>query len=137
MSEILPKGVFTAHGFSNLVPKDAYKLLKEGAILLDVRDPSYIAFKQFDLQEILYCPHTELNDFLQHLPKNRILIVADSVGLFSKEAMNVLKEAGFENIINLAGGIVEWEKDGLPVICDKNERLSGSCVCQLRPRERK
>jgi len=63
-----------------------------------------------------------------------VLIVADSVGLFSHEAMIILKDLGFENIINLALGLVEWERDGMPVMIDQNERLSGSCVCQLRPR---
>ncbi|MBN2730318.1 MAG: rhodanese-like domain-containing protein [Bacteroidales bacterium] len=136
MKETISKAVFVVHGFKNLIPKDAFRPLNEGAVLLDVRDQAYVAFKKFDIPEILYCPHVELNAFLKHLPRSRTLIVADSVGLFSKEAMKTLNDAGFINIINLAGGIVEWEKDGLPVICDKNERLSGSCVCQLRPRER-
>ena len=35
----------------------------------------------------------------------------------------------------MAGGIVDWERDGLPVKTNIEERLSGSCMCQLKPRE--
>ncbi|KAF5051728.1 hypothetical protein DSECCO2_416030 [anaerobic digester metagenome] len=128
---------FTSSGFLNLTPKGAYEACLQGALLLDVRDPALIAFKQFGVPEFISCHHIKLKEFADHLPDNRVLIVADSVGLFSHEAMIILKDLGFENIINLAGGLVEWERDGMPVVVDPNERLSGSCVCQLRPRERK
>lgn len=45
-------------------------------------------------------------------------------------------QAGFQNTYNLAGGFVEWERDGLPIKIDVQERLSGSCMCQLKPRKR-
>jgi hypothetical protein len=35
----------------------------------------------------------------------------------------------------MAGGIVDWERDGLPLKTNIEERLSGSCMCQLKPRE--
>lgn len=131
------KKSFTSAGFLNLTPTDAYEACLNGAMLLDVRDPALTAFKQFGVPEFISCHHIKLKEFADHLPDNRVLIVADSAGLFSHEAMDILKDLGFENIINLAGGLVEWERDGMPVVVDKNERLSGSCVCQLRPRERK
>lgn len=131
------KKTFLSAGFLNLTPKDAYDICLNGALLLDVRDPALTAFKQFGVPEFISCHHIKLKEFIDHLPDQRLLIVADSVGLFSHESMIILKDLGFENIINLAGGLVEWERDGMPVMIDKNERLSGSCVCQLRPRERK
>jgi hypothetical protein len=48
----------------------------------------------------------------------------------------LLKEKGFSKIANMAGGIVDWEHDGLPIKTNVEERLSGSCICQLKPRER-
>jgi len=130
------KKTFSASGFLNLTPKDAYEACLNGALLLDVRDPALSAFKQFGVPEFISCHHIKLKEFIDHLPDKRLLILADSVGLFSHEAMIILKDLGFENILNLAGGLVEWERDGMPVMVDTNERLSGSCVCQLRPRER-
>lgn len=128
---------FHAAGFLNLTPREALAACHAGAVLLDVRDPAFLAFKQFDVPETLTCHHIKLKDFAEHLPNNRALIVADAVGLFSHESMLILQELGFQNIANLAGGMIEWERDELPIITNINERLSGSCVCQLRPREKK
>jgi rhodanese-related sulfurtransferase len=72
-----------------------------------------------------------------NLPDDIPVIVADSVGLRSHEAMEFLLSKGFDNIANLAGGIVEWESDGLPIKKDITEQLDGSCVCQLKPRHKK
>jgi predicted sulfurtransferase len=63
------------------------------------------------------------------------LIFADTVGLRSKESVVLLKDRGFIKIYNMEGGIVDWERDGLPLKTNSGERLSGSCMCQLKPRE--
>jgi predicted sulfurtransferase len=70
------------------------------------------------------------------LPQDKYLIFADTVGLRSKEAVVLLKDKGFKKIANMAGGIVDWERDGFPLKANIEERLSGSCMCQLKPRER-
>jgi rhodanese-related sulfurtransferase len=70
------------------------------------------------------------------LPIDVPVIVADSVGLRSHEAMIFLRNKGFGNIANLAGGIVDWERDGLPLKRDITEQLDRSCICQLRPRHK-
>ena len=43
---------------------------------------------------------------------------------------------GYGNIANMAGGIIDWEKDDLPMKINTSERLTGSCMCQLKPREK-
>ena len=57
---------------------------------------------------------------------------ADSAGINSKEVVFFLKRKGFESIANMAGGIIEWERDGIPVKINIKERLTGSCMCQLK-----
>jgi len=37
----------------------------------------------------------------------------------------------------MARRIVDWERDGLPLKANIEDRLSGSCKCQLKPREGK
>jgi hypothetical protein len=51
--------------------------------------------------------------------------------------MIFLINKGQSNIANLAGGIIEWDRDGLPLVINKREQLSGSCACQLKPANRK
>ena len=129
---------FTSSGFHNLSATEAYnEATVHGAVILDVREERLTGYKCFDVPEVLYLPKSKLNGLYQGLPADIPLIVADSVGLRSHEVMEFLAGKGFKNIANLAGGIVEWEHDGLPLKVDISEQLDGSCVCQLRPRHKK
>lgn len=40
-------------------------------------------------------------------------------------------------IASLAGGIADWEKDGMPLKAGKYQPLSGPCPCMIVPKERK
>lgn len=128
---------FTSGGFLNLAPRDAYYEAKTGkALIVDVRETTLTGYKRFDVPSVISLPLSELNNKIDTLPKDFPLIIADSAGPRSHEAMKILMEKGFTLIANLAGGIVEWERDGLPLIIDNKERLDGSCMCQLRPRNK-
>ena len=128
---------FSIEGILHLSPEEAFELCSEGSILVDLRDSYLSNFKSFGVPEVLYLPAGEIRKKSKKLPRNKCLIFADSAGIHSKEAVLFLKDRGFENIANMAGGLIEWERAGLPVITDTRERLSGSCMCQLRRREKK
>ena len=122
----------------NLTPKQASALCHQGAVMIDVREEGLSRFKMFGVPEVIYCPFSILEETYEHLPKDKPMIFADAAGLHSKEAVILLMEKGLGNrIANLAGGLVEWERDEMPLIIDKSEKLSGSCMCQLRPRNKK
>ena len=36
----------------------------------------------------------------------------------------------------MAGGLVEWERDGLPLQVNLKEELSGQCACQLKAKKK-
>ncbi|MEE4176734.1 MAG: rhodanese-like domain-containing protein [Bacteroides sp.] len=136
------KDLFEHRGFwsgdvKNVTPREAFDLCQQGAVMLDVRADELVAFKCFGVSNWLNIWEKELSDRLGELSKDLYYILADSVGIHSKEAYHLLRSVGFERIVHLAGGLVEWERDGLPVLEDVRERLSGSCTCQLRKRERK
>jgi rhodanese-related sulfurtransferase len=126
---------FISSGFLNLTPREAYtEATENNAILLDVREERFTGYKNFNVPSLIKMPNSTLPDNFKSLPVNVPIIVADSVGLRSHEAMEFLINKGFPNLANLAGGIVDWERDGLPLRIDRSEQLDGSCVCQLRPR---
>ncbi|MCA1757278.1 MAG: rhodanese-like domain-containing protein [Bacteroidales bacterium] len=128
---------FLSSGFNNLTPRDALsEAVSKDALILDVREPELIGAKRFDVPELIYLPFSRLNENISQVPADRPVIVADSAGLKSHDAIIMLIENGYKNIANLAGGIIEWERDGLPLSIDKREQLSGSCACQLKPRNR-
>jgi rhodanese-related sulfurtransferase len=128
------KGFF-AHGVLNLTPRKSFELCKEGAIIVDVRESYMNSFKMFHVDNVLYLPYSELDKCYHDLPTDQPLIFADAVGLKSREAVLFMNAHGYENAVNMAGGIVDWEIDGLPLTADISSRLSGSCMCQLKTRE--
>ena len=137
MNNIFENYGFISCGILNVSPLESYELCGKGAIIVDVREVYLNNFKNFDVPEILFIPISKLVQELSELPQEKYLIFADTVGLRSKEAVVLLKEKGFIKIANMAGGIVDWERDGLPLKTNIEERLSGSCMCQLKPREGK
>jgi rhodanese-related sulfurtransferase len=119
----------------NISPREAFELCGKGAVIVDVREEYLNNFKHFDVPEVLFIPISKLVQQLSELPHDKYLIFADTVGLRSKEAVAFLKGKGFDKIANMAGGIVDWDRDDLPVTTNIADRLSGSCMCQLKPRE--
>ncbi|MFA6126045.1 MAG: rhodanese-like domain-containing protein [Bacteroidales bacterium] len=118
-------------------PQETLRRCLEGSIILDVRPDILCTYKAFDVPEVLYCPWQDLDQFVDRLPEGREIIVADSSGIQGREAMDLLISRGFKKVGGLAGGMIEWERDGLPLQLDNQARLSGSCMCQLKFRERK
>ena len=138
MEELFQNTGFFSGEVFNLTPKQAFAICQKGAVIIDVREETLSRFKMFGVPEVIYCPFSILEEAYEHFPKDKAMIFADAAGLHSKEAVSLLMGKGFVNrIANLAGGLVEWERDELPLVIDKNEKLSGSCMCQLRPRNKK
>ncbi len=135
MKRIWRKKGFVAHKVFNVSPYEAFDLSGEGAIIVDVREDYLNYFKMFSVKNVLYLPYSRLAMEYKDLPPDIPLIFADTVGLKSLESVLFMKAHGYENVANMAGGIVDWERDGLPLTTDINVRLSGSCMCQLKMRE--
>lgn len=118
-------------------PREALQRCGEGSVILDIRPELLCQYKAFDVPQVLYCPWQEIGHYIDKLPADQEIIVADSTGIQSREVIALLTDAGFSHVAGLGGGMVEWERDGMPVLLDNKARLSGSCMCQLKFRERK
>ena len=53
------------------------------------------------------------------IPRERPVVVQCAMGGRSSIAASLLKANGFENVINLSGGISDWIKEGLPTAAGK------------------
>jgi rhodanese-related sulfurtransferase len=99
-------GIFSG-GILNVSAREACELCKKGAVILDVRKETMNQYKVFDVEKVLYCPYNQILQNISLLPRDTLLIVADAAGLHSKEITLILLKNRFENIANLAGGIVD------------------------------
>jgi rhodanese-related sulfurtransferase len=136
MSKLFNNYGILTEGLLHVSPKETFELCSKGVILVDVREEYMNSFKRFAVGNIIYLPKTRLEYDLSLLPANKYLIFADAAGIHSKEATQFLITKGFTKIANMAGGIVEWERDGLPLNNNPKEQLSGSCLCQLKKRNK-
>ncbi len=89
------------------------KLAKNGkTFLLDVRQP--IEYQSEHIQGAKLIPLTELKQRIYELPKDREILVVCRSGHRSMMATRQLLAAGYE-AENIDGGMIAWNKAGLPV----------------------
>jgi len=80
-----------------------------GFILLDVGEPFEANISNFK-HETTSIPYNKLGNEVENLEMYREYIVFCRSGATSKDACNMLKEAGFKNVKSLKGGINNWAK---------------------------
>jgi rhodanese-related sulfurtransferase len=95
---------------------EAFTLSKQGALIIDVREPDELAEISYDVSNIKNIPLGELEARLAEVPKDKQVIVVCKRGGRSSKAFNLLKEKGFENISNMEGGMEAWSEKALPTI---------------------
>lgn len=124
-------------GIGYVLPSEVVLLLQQGATLVDLREELETDIKAFGIEQVVYLPYIEFEDKWGTLPLEKPLILADSVGIWSKKAAGFLQSRGYSEVASLAGGFTEWERDGFPVKAGKCEPLNGPCLCMIKPHERK
>ena len=98
---------------ASISPKQAAEMLaSKEAIILDVREAD-----EWQAQHIagaIHIPLVQVQKRLSELQqyKHATVIVQCRSGKRSAIAVDTLKSAGFTQVYNLAGGIIEWAKDG-------------------------
>lgn len=123
---------FVIDNIINVTGNQVNELCKTGAVLVDIREEYDTVARQFDVENLLLLPYSVFKDHYDKLPRDITLIIADGVGTRSKDTVIFLKSKGFDNVVNLAGGIVDWVKAGNKVIKNKKEMLHGQCACMLK-----
>jgi adenylyltransferase/sulfurtransferase len=96
------------HG-SDIDVKEVAKILKERGneiLLLDVRNDNEVAFCK--IEGSTHIPLNELPARHTELDKDAEMIVYCRSGVRSRNAVEFLKQAGFKNLRNVRGGILEW-----------------------------
>lgn len=89
------------------------------AVIVDVREPEELA--QVSVPGALHIPLGDLPERASELPRDRELLMLCRSGNRSGRATEYLLRSGFDRTANIAGGILAWVEQGLPV-----ERGGGS-----------
>ncbi|MCX6272994.1 MAG: rhodanese-like domain-containing protein [Bacteroidetes bacterium] len=123
-------------GMKYLSPKEAQSISDDDVIFIDLRPEYETNAKQIRVKTLVFLNWQDFKQEYTILDPARHFIVFDEVGLHSKEIVKFLVDKGFENVAGMAGGIVDWERDGLPINIDMNELMTGSCLCTMKPKKK-
>jgi rhodanese-related sulfurtransferase len=84
-----------------------------GALLIDVREAGEWAGGH--ASDARHIPLTRFTDESVRLPRDAEILVICRSGNRSARAAGVLRASGFQRVSNVRGGMIAWERAGLPV----------------------
>jgi rhodanese-related sulfurtransferase len=82
-------------------------------LVVDVREPNEFAAVRLD--DVVLLPMSSFAARFEELPRDRPLLLMCAAGSRSAAATAHLLRNGYTDVTNVAGGITDWERAGLPV----------------------
>ncbi len=106
---------------------EALQMMEQGAIFVDVRETDEVAAIAYPVAGVVNIPSSTLQDRQAEVPKSGKVILACASGYRSGEAVKQLSAQGHDNLYSLKGGIVQWQRDGQPVVRPMNATGKPCC----------
>ncbi|HZA58802.1 MAG TPA: molybdopterin-synthase adenylyltransferase MoeB [Solirubrobacterales bacterium] len=117
----------------HLTPEEASEELEAGGdyVLLDTREPHEYA--EAHLEGATLVPPAEVAERIDEVapdPSQRVIVYCRTGNRSARAVHQLQEQFGYDNIVNVSGGIVEWQEKGLPVAAaegmtaDQRERYS-------------
>ena len=101
-------------GIPETHPHEAKELMAAGSLMVDIREAD--EWEEVRIPGAEFKPLSEINDWHEGLPRDRTVILQCRSGNRSAMATSALiRQAGMDNVVNLAGGIIAWHRAGLPI----------------------
>jgi rhodanese-related sulfurtransferase len=115
-SALLAVSMLASAGPSTVDVKQGATLQSQGALLIDVREPDEYA--QGHAPGSTLIPLGQLEKRLPEIAgqKNKPIALICRSGNRSGQAQKILERAGFTAAVNVEGGMVAWQKAGMPVV---------------------
>jgi rhodanese-related sulfurtransferase len=116
-SALLLAGCSSSTGAMDLgVSEFSTKVAEAGVITLDVRTPIEFAEGHIDGARLIDFQSGNFENEISSLDKNATYAVYCRSGNRSGQAVKVMHDAGFHNVYNLNGGVIDWANAGLPLV---------------------
>lgn len=98
------------------VSEFSQKISEPGVIILDVRTPEEFASGHIEgALNIDFNSGDFANEITRLNPSETYAVYCRS-GSRSGQAASIMHEAGFHDVSNLNGGVIDWANDGLPLV---------------------
>ena len=104
-------------GVTNMNVEDfSKKTAESGVVILDVRTPGEFMTGHIQDAQNIDFEGGSFESQIESLDKNGTYAVYCRSGNRSGQAVKVMQDAGFKNIYNLDGGVIDWANSGLPLV---------------------
>lgn len=99
-----------------ITPAEVQQRLARGErlYLLDVRERE--EYVEAHIPDSVLIPLGQLSRKLSSIPKDATIIAICRSGNRSGVAADMLRRAGYSDVLNLRGGIIAWARAGLPIV---------------------
>ncbi len=99
-----------------ITPVEVQQRLARGdrLYLLDVRE--HEEYVEAHIPDSVLIPLGQLSRKLSSIPKDATIIAICRSGNRSGVAADMLRRAGYSDVLNLNGGIIAWARAGLPIV---------------------
>lgn len=101
-------------GGKNSISTQDLAASKDKYTIIDVREPAELRNEGY-IEGSKNIPLGSLENNLRNIPKDKDVVVYCRSGGRSGAAAAKLAQLGYTNVKNMAGGIMKWKAEGLPV----------------------
>jgi phage shock protein E len=107
----------TTTGAMNMNVSDfSKKITESGVVILDVRTPGEFAEGYIEGSLNIDFQSGNFENEIATLDKDATYAVYCRSGNRSGQAVKIMHDAGFHNVYNLEGGVIDWANQGMPLI---------------------
>ena len=111
-----------------ICPTTTQEWVKNGALLVDVREKDEVATLAYDVPNIINIPLSEFEERFNEIPKDKDVVMVCKRGGRSLRAAGFLVNHGYINVVNMQHGIERWVQKGFPTKGDTASATGdGSC----------
>ncbi len=110
---MLFRNFFSKAAVAEVTAEETRARQKAGAVLVDVRELS--EWQQGHIPGAMHIPLSSISRRLQELDPSQEVITICRSGHRSMSAAQILQQGGFSRVSSMAGGMIRWTRQGLPV----------------------
>ena len=97
-----------------ICPTTTQQWVKNGALLVDVREPDEVRELAYDVPNIVNIPLSEFDERYTEIPKDQDVVVVCRSGGRSLRAAGFLVNHGYYRVVNMQHGMLRWAEKGFP-----------------------
>jgi len=126
-----------------ICPTTTQAYVKQGALLVDVREKEEVEALVFDVPNIINIPLSEFEERFNEIPKDKEVVMVCKSGGRSLRAAGFLVNHGYTNVVNMQHGMIRWATKGFATKGDTSVELghlansSDCCAPQIKSEEQK